>query len=99
MWTWQPRRTASGRSTTATVPFGHAGPVAAWLARTFDSCYHRACDTITNINPELLKEMSGALAYAHRVLRHGPAGLTSKLTAELAERLSASASIAVRARD
>ncbi|HSO92349.1 MAG TPA: M20/M25/M40 family metallo-hydrolase [Arthrobacter sp.] len=29
-----------------------------------DSCYHRACDTIKNINPELLEEMSGALAYA-----------------------------------
>ena len=29
-----------------------------------DSCYHKACDTIKNINPELLKEMSGALAYA-----------------------------------
>ena len=29
-----------------------------------DSCYHRACDTIKNINRELLKEMSGALAYA-----------------------------------
>ena len=29
-----------------------------------DSCYHKACDTITNINQGLLKEMSGALAYA-----------------------------------
>lgn len=29
-----------------------------------DSCYHKACDTIKNINPELLKEMSGALAFA-----------------------------------
>lgn len=32
--------------------------------KDLDSCYHRACDTITNINPELLKEMSAALAYA-----------------------------------
>ena len=32
--------------------------------KDLDSCYHRACDTISNINPELLKEMSGALAYA-----------------------------------
>jgi aminopeptidase S len=29
-----------------------------------DPCYHEACDTITNINSELLQEMSGALAYA-----------------------------------
>ncbi len=32
--------------------------------KDLDSCYHKACDTIKNINPELLKEMSGALAYA-----------------------------------
>jgi aminopeptidase S len=29
-----------------------------------DPCYHEACDTIANTNSELLKEMSGALAYA-----------------------------------
>ena len=29
-----------------------------------DPCYHEACDTIANTNPDLLKEMSGALAYA-----------------------------------
>ncbi|WP_104043874.1 M20/M25/M40 family metallo-hydrolase [Arthrobacter sp. ZGTC412] len=29
-----------------------------------DSCYHKACDTIKNINPELLEDMSGALAFA-----------------------------------
>ena len=29
-----------------------------------DSCYHKACDTIENINLELLREMAGALAYA-----------------------------------
>jgi aminopeptidase S len=29
-----------------------------------DPCYHQACDTIANTNPDLLKEMSGALAYA-----------------------------------
>ena len=32
--------------------------------KDLDSCYHKACDTIENINSELLKEMSGALAYA-----------------------------------
>lgn len=32
--------------------------------KPLDSCYHKACDTIKNINPELLGEMSGALAYA-----------------------------------
>ncbi|WP_237563256.1 M20/M25/M40 family metallo-hydrolase [Arthrobacter sp. H-02-3] len=29
-----------------------------------DPCYHEACDTIANTNPDLLKDMSGALAYA-----------------------------------
>ncbi|WCI08711.1 M20/M25/M40 family metallo-hydrolase [Arthrobacter sp. OVS8] len=29
-----------------------------------DPCYHRACDTIGNTDTELLREMSGALAYA-----------------------------------
>jgi aminopeptidase S len=29
-----------------------------------DPCYHQRCDTPGNISPELLKEMSGALAYA-----------------------------------
>ena len=28
-----------------------------------DPCYHQSCDTIANTNPELLQEMSGALAY------------------------------------
>ena len=32
--------------------------------KDLDSCYHRACDTISNTNPDLLKEMSAALAYA-----------------------------------
>ena len=32
--------------------------------KDLDSCYHKACDTVENINPELLREMSGALAYA-----------------------------------
>ncbi|MCU1532968.1 MAG: aminopeptidase, partial [Arthrobacter sp.] len=32
--------------------------------RDLDSCYHRACDTMENVSPELLREMSGALAYA-----------------------------------
>jgi aminopeptidase S len=29
-----------------------------------DPCYHQRCDTSGNVSPELLKEMSGALAYA-----------------------------------
>ena len=32
--------------------------------KDLDSCYHRACDTISNTNADLLKEMSAALAYA-----------------------------------
>ena len=32
--------------------------------KDLDSCYHGACDTIGNIDTELLREMSGALAYA-----------------------------------
>lgn len=28
-----------------------------------DPCYHRRCDTVDNINPGLLNEMAGALAY------------------------------------
>ncbi|WP_459385167.1 M20/M25/M40 family metallo-hydrolase [Arthrobacter humicola] len=31
--------------------------------KDLDPCYHEACDTIANTNPELLTEMSGALAY------------------------------------
>lgn len=29
-----------------------------------DPCYHKSCDTTENVDPELLKEMTGALAYA-----------------------------------
>jgi aminopeptidase S len=29
-----------------------------------DPCYHEACDTIDNVNQELLKDMAGALGYA-----------------------------------
>ncbi|MDR7082906.1 aminopeptidase S [Arthrobacter ginsengisoli] len=32
--------------------------------RHLDSCYHEACDTISNTDADLLKEMSAALAYA-----------------------------------
>ncbi|MDP9981700.1 aminopeptidase S [Pseudarthrobacter oxydans] len=32
--------------------------------KKLDPCYHKACDTISNINADLLKEMSAALAYA-----------------------------------
>jgi len=30
----------------------------------YDTCYHQACDTIDNINVDVLKEMAGAVAYA-----------------------------------
>ena len=42
--------------------------------RDLDPCYHEACDTIANTNSELLKEMSGALAYttvAYAMARQG----------------------------
>jgi aminopeptidase S len=29
-----------------------------------DRCYHKSCDTIENVNQELLKDMAGALGYA-----------------------------------
>ncbi|MCB5294014.1 M20/M25/M40 family metallo-hydrolase [Arthrobacter sp. SO3] len=32
--------------------------------KKLDSCYHQACDTISNTDSNLLQEMSGALAYA-----------------------------------
>jgi len=32
--------------------------------KVLDSCYHKACDTTSNINADLLKDMSGAMAYA-----------------------------------
>jgi Zn-dependent M28 family amino/carboxypeptidase len=32
--------------------------------RPFDPCYHRACDTIDNVNRDLLEEMSAALTHA-----------------------------------
>jgi Zn-dependent M28 family amino/carboxypeptidase len=34
----------------------------------FDACYHRACDTVDNVNPGLLEEMSAALFHALREL-------------------------------
>ncbi|MFF1252950.1 M20/M25/M40 family metallo-hydrolase [Pseudarthrobacter sp. NPDC058329] len=33
------------------------------LNRDHDPCYHEACDTIQNIDPELLNDMAGAMAY------------------------------------
>ncbi|WP_150309273.1 M20/M25/M40 family metallo-hydrolase [Planctomonas psychrotolerans] len=32
--------------------------------RAFDSCYHESCDTIENVDSELLRDMAGALAFA-----------------------------------
>jgi aminopeptidase S len=32
-------------------------------ADDYDSCYHRSCDTLANVNPQMLNEMAGALAY------------------------------------
>jgi aminopeptidase S len=32
--------------------------------KRLDACYHKACDTTSNINADLFKEMSAAMAYA-----------------------------------
>ena len=42
--------------------------------KDFDSCYHRPCDTISNTNADLLKEMSAALAYATATYALAPRG-------------------------
>ena len=42
--------------------------------KDLDSCYHRACDTISNTNADLLKEMSAALAYATATYALAPRG-------------------------
>ena len=42
--------------------------------KDLDSCYHEACDTISNTNPDLLKEMSAALAYATATYALAPRG-------------------------
>ena len=42
--------------------------------KVLDSCYHRACDTISNTNADLLKEMSAALAYATATYALAPRG-------------------------
>lgn len=34
------------------------------LNQDHDPCYHKSCDSIENINQELLKEMAGAMGYA-----------------------------------
>ncbi|MFD3445177.1 M20/M25/M40 family metallo-hydrolase [Microbacteriaceae bacterium 4G12] len=33
------------------------------VGRDLDPCYHESCDTIDNVNEDLLEDMSGALAY------------------------------------
>ncbi|MET3949859.1 aminopeptidase S [Arthrobacter sp. UYEF36] len=42
--------------------------------KDLDSCYHEACDTISNTNAELLKDMSAALAYATATYALAPRG-------------------------
>ncbi|MET4135567.1 M20/M25/M40 family metallo-hydrolase [Pseudarthrobacter sp. PvP090] len=42
--------------------------------KDLDSCYHEACDTISNTNADLLKEMSAALAYATATYALAPRG-------------------------
>jgi Zn-dependent M28 family amino/carboxypeptidase len=42
----------------------HAALFGGSTGRPFDPCYHRACDTIDNVNRGLLEEMSAALTHA-----------------------------------
>jgi hypothetical protein len=42
----------------------HAALFGGSTGRPFDPCYHRACDTIDNVNRDLLEEMSAALSHA-----------------------------------
>ncbi|HSO89673.1 MAG TPA: M20/M25/M40 family metallo-hydrolase [Arthrobacter sp.] len=42
--------------------------------KALDSCFHRACDTISNTNADLLKEMSAALAYTTATYALAPRG-------------------------
>ena len=42
--------------------------------KDLDPCYHRACDTISNTNADLLKEMSAAMAYATASYALAPRG-------------------------
>lgn len=42
--------------------------------KVLDSCYHKACDTTSNINADLLKDMSGAMAYATASYALAPRG-------------------------
>ena len=44
------------------------------VGKDLDSCYHKACDTIKNTNADLLKEMSGALAFATATYAMAPRG-------------------------
>ena len=42
--------------------------------KALDSCFHRACDTISNTNADLLKDMSAALAYTTATYALAPRG-------------------------
>ncbi|WP_024368532.1 M20/M25/M40 family metallo-hydrolase, partial [Arthrobacter sp. TB 26] len=42
--------------------------------KKLDSCYHEACDTLSNTDADLLKEMSAALAYATTSYALAPRG-------------------------
>jgi aminopeptidase S len=42
--------------------------------KDLDSCYHRACDTMSNTNADLLKDMSAALAYTTATYALAPRG-------------------------
>jgi Zn-dependent M28 family amino/carboxypeptidase len=50
---------ASGRKSAA-----QAAEFGGRAGRPFDPCYHRACDTLANVDPTALREQAEALAYA-----------------------------------
>jgi len=43
-----------------------------------DPCYHQACDTVENVNLEVLQEMTGALLHALEALERSADGFVKR---------------------
>jgi Zn-dependent M28 family amino/carboxypeptidase len=54
-----------------------AGLFGGAAGRPYDPCYHRACDTIENINPEVLEENTRALVRALDAVTAAPEGMSA----------------------
>ena len=68
------RRRAVHRRRRRKRPKPRCRPTAAWPARSSIPATTEACDTISNINADLLKEMSAAMAYATASYALAPRG-------------------------